>query len=394
MIYRWLVQPLLFFLPAETAHHWSLSALRWLHRLRLGRGVLSRALRPLPSECSVDALGLRFASPILLAAGFDKDASGYQALSALRFGGIEVGTVTAEAQPGNPRPRLFRLPRDRALLNRMGFNNAGANAAASRLRAARSTVVGVNIGKTKRVPEAEAASDYRASAAAVAAVADYVVVNVSSPNTPGLRSLQSVEKLRPILRAVQEALRDATSGKPPPLLVKLAPDLTDEEIAALAGLAVEVGLAGLIATNTTLDRSQLLERERSEALGAGGISGAPLKARSLAVLRLLRQHAGAQLVLVSVGGIETAEDAWERLQAGADLLQVYSGLVYDGPGLPRRLALGLLERSRAKGFASLSEALAARLESGGAPGPALPNDYGLAGGLSRGGAETAPARGE
>lgn len=377
MMYRWLLKPLLFWLSAETAHHWSFTALRWLHRWAPGRAVLWCLFRPLPRECAVEALGLRFTSPILLAAGFDKDATGFQALSALRFGGIEVGTVTAEAQPGNPRPRLFRLPRDRALLNRMGFNNAGASAAAARLRSARSGVVGVNIGKTKRVAEAEAAADYRASARVVAEAADYVVVNVSSPNTPGLRSLQSVDKLRPVLVAVQEALEHEAAGRPPPLLVKLAPDLTDEEILALATLALELGLAGLIATNTTVDRNGLVEAERAEVLGAGGISGAPLKARSLAVLRLLRQHVGGRLALISVGGIETAQDAWERLQAGADLLQVYSGLVYEGPGLPRRLALGLLARSRARGFASLAKAIAARCEP--AARAACPPDSPLAG---------------
>jgi dihydroorotate dehydrogenase len=279
---------------------------------------------------------------------------------------VEVGTVTARAQPGNPRPRMFRLTADRALVNRMGFNNDGAAAAAASLRRSRrgrsrgGPVVGVNIGKTRAVPDTETAADYAASARAVAAVADYVVVNVSSPNTPGLRDLQAADRLRPVLTAVRSAL-DATAGSVAgsvaggagggrvPLLVKIAPDLADADVDAVADLALELGLDGIIATNTTISRDGLASPAAEvAAAGAGGLSGAPLRDRSLAVLRLLRARAGDRLVLIAAGGIETPEDAWERLQAGATLVQAYTGFIYGGPLWPRRVHAGLAERMRSR----------------------------------------------
>jgi dihydroorotate dehydrogenase len=307
---------------------------------RPARALARRVLAPRDPALRVRALGLDLPSPIGLAAGFDKDATLLDPLGALGFGFVEVGTVTARAQPGNPRPRMFRLPADRALVNRMGFNNAGAQAAAARLARARDpgVVVGVNIGKTKVA--ADAAADYRASAAALAPHADYLVINVSSPNTPGLRDLQAVEQLEPLIAAVREGMGEHRM----PLLVKIAPDLADEDVDAVADLALELGLAGIIATNTTVERAGL----RTEGVPPeGGISGAPLKARSLAVLRRLRARAGDGLVLVSVGGIESAEDAWERLQAGATLVQAYTGFVYGGPGWPRRVNRELARRLRA-----------------------------------------------
>jgi dihydroorotate dehydrogenase len=268
---------------------------------------------------------------------------------------VEVGTVTARPQPGNPRPRMFRLTADRALVNRMGFNNEGARAAAAVLRRSRARrggpVVGVNIGKTKVVPDGEAAADYAASARAVAAVADYVVVNVSSPNTPGLRDLQAAERLRPVLTEVRSAL-DAASGltaggRRVPLLVKIAPDLADADVDAVADLALELGLDGIIATNTTISRDGLVSPPAEvAAAGAGGLSGPPLRDRSLAVLRRLRERAGDRLVLVAAGGIETPDDAWERLRAGATLVQAYTGFVYGGPLWPRRMHAGLAARMR------------------------------------------------
>jgi dihydroorotate dehydrogenase len=247
---------------------------------------------------------------------------------------------------------MFRLTADRALVNRMGFNNDGAAAAAAALRRSRGgPVVGVNIGKTRAVPDAEAAADYAASARAVAAVADYVVVNVSSPNTPGLRDLQAAGRLRPVLTAVRSALDGAVDlaggGRRVPLLVKIAPDLADADVAAVADLALELGLDGIIATNTTIARDGLVSpAARVAAAGAGGLSGAPLRDRSLAVLRLLRARAGDRLVLIAVGGIETPEDAWERLQAGATLVQGYTGFIYGGPLWPRRVHAGLAQRMR------------------------------------------------
>jgi dihydroorotate dehydrogenase len=293
----------------------------------------------------VRALGLDLPSPLGLAAGFDKDAAHLDALTALGFGFVEVGTVTAEPQAGNPRPRMFRLPADRALVNRMGFNNAGADAAAARLARPRDrgSVVGVNIGKTKTAQDA--AADYRASASRLAPLADYLVINVSSPNTPGLRDLQAVDELRALIVTVRDAV--AAAGRPIPLLVKIAPDLADADVDAIADLAVEVGLDGLVATNTTVSRDGLeTDRASVAAAGAGGLSGAPLADRSLAVLRRLRDRVGEDMVLVSVGGVETPQDAWARLQAGATLVQAYTAFVYGGPLWPARMQRGLARLAR------------------------------------------------
>ncbi len=357
-MYPLLLKPLLFLLPAETAHHLVFSLLRWFMALPLLQRLLRGALASRSEALRVRALGLEFSSPVLLAAGFDKNATGYEALSALGFGGIEVGTITAQPQPGNPLPRLFRLPEDQALLNRMGFNNDGAERVAQRLKAPRSTVVGVNIGKTKVVAEEGAVQDYAKSAELLGACADYVVVNVSSPNTPGLRALQSVERLRPLLMEVQAVLARVRPAAPPPLLVKIAPDLSDEAIDEIADLALELELAGIIATNTTTSREGLLTAPAQlDALGAGGISGAPLRQRSLTVLRRLRRRIGDRLVLVAAGGIDSAEDAWERIRAGATLVQIYTGLIYEGPLLVRRISQGLLQRARSQGFASVQAAV-------------------------------------
>jgi dihydroorotate dehydrogenase len=244
---------------------------------------------------------------------------------------------------------MFRLPADRALVNRMGFNNDGAAVAAARLRRRPrgGPVVGVNIGKTRAVPDQEAAADYAASARAVADVADYVVVNVSSPNTPGLRDLQAAGRLRPVLVAVREALDAAPGSRRVPLLVKIAPDLAEPDVDAVADLAVELGLDGIIATNTTVSREGLVSSQAEvTAAGAGGLSGPPLRAPALAVLRRLRERAGDRLVLIAAGGIETPDDAWERLAAGATLVQAYTGFIYGGPLWPRRMHAGLARQLR------------------------------------------------
>ena len=275
---------------------------------------------------------------------------------------MEIGTVTAHPQTGNPQPRLFRLVEDRAILNRMGFNNEGSALVAERLHHLQgrpSPLLGVNIGKTKVTPEEEAPADYALSAHRLAEYADYMVVNVSSPNTPGLRDLQSVERLRPLLRSVREAL--AESGHAAlPLLVKIAPDLADEDVDAVADLALSENLAGVIATNTTISREGLATDPDAVAeLGAGGLSGAPLKERSLEVLRRLRERAGDRLTLVAVGGIETADDAWARIRAGATLVQGYTGLIYGGPLWPRRLHRGLARLVRSAGYRSVADAVGA-----------------------------------
>jgi dihydroorotate dehydrogenase len=369
-MYRLLYRVVLRRVPAETAHLLAFGLISGVARVPGAAWLLGRWLGPRDPVLRVRALGLEFPGPLGLAAGFDKDARGTRGLAALGFGFVEVGTVTARAQPGNPRPRMFRLTADRALVNRMGFNNLGAAAAADRLRRSRGSrrsrgragrpVVGVNIGKTWAAPESEAAADYAASARAVAAVADYVVVNVSSPNTPGLRDLQATDRLRPVLVAVRAAL-DASAASPAggrpkgrvPLLVKIAPDLADQDVDAVADLALELGLDGIIATNTTVARDGLVSPAAEvAAAGAGGLSGPPLRARSLAVLRRLRERTGDRLVLIAVGGIETPEDAWERLRAGATLVQAYTGFVYGGPLWPRRMHAGLARRARAAGLSS------------------------------------------
>jgi dihydroorotate dehydrogenase len=299
----------------------------------------------------VHALGLDFPGPLGLAAGFDKDGHGVAGLAALGFGFVEVGTVTARPQPGNPKPRMFRFPAEQALVNRMGFNNAGAAALAARLRALRERpgprpIIGVNIGKTKVVPEDQAAGDYVTSARLVADVADYVVVNVSSPNTPGLRDLQAVDKLKPLLNAVREALDEASPRRRVPLLVKIAPDLADPDIDAVADLALDLGLDGIIATNTTTSREGLRDSAAVADAGPGGMSGAPLKHRALEVLRRLHARTGDRLVLIAAGGIETPDDAWTRLQAGATLLQAYTAFIYEGPLWPHHVHAGLAARLR------------------------------------------------
>jgi dihydroorotate dehydrogenase len=349
-VYRLFFQGVLRWLPSEWVHHVALAGLR-VFMLAFG-GLSRRLLASAGPELGVHALGRRFPHPIGLAAGFDKNALAYEALAALGFGFVEVGTVTGQAQPGNPKPRLFRLPADRALINRMGFNNLGAGAVRAHLTGKRSAPIGVNIGKTKIVSEADAASDYVTSTRLLGPLADYLVVNVSSPNTPGLRNLQAVDLLRPLLTAVKAEL--ARVAPRCPLLLKIAPDLNDADIDAIAELALELELDGIIATNTTISRSGLASSaERVEACGAGGLSGPVLRARSLAVLERLHRRVGKRLTLISVGGIETADEVWARLCAGASLVQIYTGFVYGGPLTVWSLKRGLRRRLRASGFASL-----------------------------------------
>lgn len=318
--------------------------------LGVSRRLLAKWLAPSDPVLETTVFGVTFPGPLGLAAGFDKNGSGINAWGALGFGYAEVGTVTAQAQPGNPAPRLFRLPEDRALLNRMGFNNHGAGELAIKLTRSQSTVpIGVNIGKTKVTPAERAVDDYAESARLCGPLADFIVVNVSSPNTPGLRDLQAVASLRPILAAVR-----AETTKP--VLVKIAPDLSDDDVDEIADLAVELGLAGIVATNTTISRQGLLTPGVDE-LGAGGVSGPPVAARSLEVLRRLHKRVGGQLALISVGGIETADDAWERIIAGASLVQGYTGFIYGGGLWAKHIHDGVAARLKAGGFASLADAV-------------------------------------
>ncbi|PNG20794.1 quinone-dependent dihydroorotate dehydrogenase [Streptomyces cahuitamycinicus] len=350
-------------LDPEQAHHLAFRWIRLAARVPVLRTFLAAALAPRHKELRTEALGLRMHGPFGLAAGFDKNAVGIDGMAMLGFDHVEIGTVTGEPQPGNPKQRLFRLVEDRALINRMGFNNDGSLRVAARL-ASRTPVfkpvVGVNIGKTKAVPEEEAVADYVKSAERLAPYADYLVVNVSSPNTPGLRNLQATEALRPLLSAVREAADRAVSARHVPLLVKIAPDLADEDVDAVADLAVELGLDGIIATNTTIAREGLgLKSDPTLVKETGGLSGAPLKDRSLEVLRRLYARVGDRITLVGVGGIENAEDAWQRILAGATLVQGYSAFIYEGPFYARDLHKGLAARLRTSPYATLADAVGA-----------------------------------
>ncbi|UBH23828.1 quinone-dependent dihydroorotate dehydrogenase [Micrococcus porci] len=341
----------------ERAHHVGFAGIRAAEASGASRALRSTMAPDLGLARTV--MGLRFPSPFGLAAGFDKTGVGTTALAELGFGHIEVGTITAQAQPGNPAPRLFRLPEDRALINRMGFNNDGAAAVAPRLAATRRTleerfgavrpVLGVNIGKTKVVPLDGAVEDYRASARLLAPHADYLTVNVSSPNTPGLRQLQEISSLEPILAAVREEADRAVPDRRVPLTVKIAPDLADEDVRAVAELAGRIGLDGVIATNTTIGRGGLsTPASEVEAMGAGGLSGAPLAARSLEVLRTLRAALPAGVALIAVGGVTDGDDVLQRLDAGADLVQGYTAFLYEGPFWAGRINAGLDAAQRAR----------------------------------------------
>jgi dihydroorotate dehydrogenase len=369
-VYRALFRLVLQRLPAEWAHRLAFFLLRSLTALPGLRRWLQRRLGPQSPELRVQVFGHELPGPVGLAAGFDKDARGYRALAALGFTFVEVGTVTPRAQVGNPQPRLWRLPADRALINRLGFNNRGAASAATELRRPRNVFVGVNIGKSRDTPSDQAVADYTRAAEQLGPLADYLVVNVSSPNTPGLRSLQQVQTLRGLLLAVRAALDGAAAGRRVPLLVKIDPDLPDAEIDAIADLALELDLDGIIATNTTIRPPPLRSQETLGGGVSGGVSGAPLKERSLAVLLRLRARVGDRLVLISVGGVETADDVWQRIRAGATLVQLYTALVYEGPLLPCRLHRGLRDRLAEAGFENVNQAIGR--ES--APGPAAPGN--------------------
>ncbi len=338
-MYRTLFRVVLARLDPEFAHHLAFVVIRALPFVGLG-ALLSRT-GPRDPRLRVQALGLEFDTPFGLAAGFDKDARGIRGLGQLGFGHVEVGTLTAHAQPGNPKPRLFRLIPDRAVINRMGFNNGGAAAAAPRLdrerRRRRRPVIGVNIGKSRIVEVENATADYLESTRILAPRADYLVVNVSSPNTPGLRGLQELDQLAPLLTEVRSAAGET------PVLVKIAPDVTDEQARRIAELSVELDLAGVIATNTTLSREGLVtDPARITEIGAGGLSGAPLAARSLEVLRIVRAALPADRCLISVGGVETGRDVRERLDAGATLVQGYTGFLYRGPLWARQITRELI----------------------------------------------------
>jgi dihydroorotate dehydrogenase len=331
-----LLRRVLFVAPPETAHSLALLAARGLGRLAAASGTPPAAPGALAEP--VTLMGLRFANRVGLAAGFDKNAVAIDGMFALGFGHVEVGTVTPRPQGGNPQPRLFRVPGRSALINRMGFPNEGAAAVVARIGARRSTgILGVNIGKNATTPVERAVDDYVACLRTVYPVSDYITVNVSSPNTVGLRSLQATQYLGPLLGALlDEAHRLGTAqSRTVPLLVKLAPDLADDELRDTAAMLRSLPLGGVIATNTTLSHAGLEALPHGKE--TGGVSGAPLRPRSLQVVRTLRQELGAAMTLVGVGGVMSAADAQAMRAAGADLVQVYTGLIYRGPGLAREL---------------------------------------------------------
>lgn len=360
MLYR-LVRPLLFSIPPETVHGWTFSALGLVQPMLARIGTATRVLDPVLGQ---ELWGLSFPNPVGLAAGFDKNGRLPHVWAALGFGFAELGTVTAQPQPGNPPPRLFRLPDQDGLLNRLGFNNLGAVAIArtlrGRLKHHRPPIpLGINLGKARATPQHGTIDDYRASFAELFDCADYVVVNVSSPNTPGLRDLQSESQLVPLLEALQadnHRLAVERRVAPRPLLVKIAPDLDDDGLRAVVSVAAGSGVAGLIATNTTTDRS-VLQRGHPLAGEAGGLSGAPLRERATAVIRRLYRLGGGQLPIIGVGGIFTADDAYAKIRAGASLVQVYTGFVYEGPGLPRRLCRGLKSLLARDGYTTVAAAV-------------------------------------
>ena len=345
MLFR-LLRPALFTLDPETGHRLALAGLKALP---------ARAPMPLPASLGVEVAGLRFPNPVGVAAGFDKDAEVPDQLLDLGFGFAEVGSITPLPQAGNPTPRLFRLVPDRAVINRMGFNNQGAEAALARLRAraGRPGIVGINIGANKDA--ADRIADYAQMTRLMAPLARYLCVNISSPNTPGLRALQDEAALIALLDAVMAARAEAMPQGAPPVFLKVAPDLEPADIDAIARIAIDKGLGALVVSNTTITRPASL---RSHHAGeAGGLSGAPLKALALERLRDFRKATGGAIPLVGVGGIASAADAWERIRAGASLVQLYSAMVYEGPGLGRRIARGLIPLMQRDGFASIAEAV-------------------------------------
>jgi dihydroorotate dehydrogenase len=367
MIYRSLLRPLLFRLPPEAAHELALQTMR----LALGTGWARRqAARKFSREPfgELHRFGLSFQNPVGLAAGFDKNGVAAQGLAALGFGFVEVGSITHVAQPGNPRPRLFRLPLDRALINRAGFNNDGALAVINHLARHRpDCVLGINIGKSRVVALEDATDDYLASFELAHPLADYIVVNVSSPNTPHLRELQRADALAALLGALQKRNRElADKGarqKPVPLLVKIAPDLHRSELEAIVDVAIRLHLDGLIATNTTTSRAGLQTSSVDVAsCGEGGLSGAPLRQRSTEMIASLFRLTRGQLAIIGVGGIFNAQDAWDKITAGASLVQLYTGFIYEGPGVVREINDGLSKILGEQGFSTLNEAVGCRAD--------------------------------
>ncbi len=340
-----LVRNILFSVPPEEVHYIVMGWLRRVYRIAPLRWLLRNMYTLKHPSLERELWGIRFPNPVGLAAGFDKDARWVDELSCLGFGFVEIGTVTPRPQPGNDKPRLFRLPADEALINRMGFNNQGSEVAAQRLRHKKENIiVGGNIGKNKVTPNENALADYEACFKDLYEVVDYFVVNVSSPNTPGLRELQDKGPLMHILNRLKQL--NEQMGNPKPLLLKIAPDLTDSQLDDIVEIVSSTGIQGIVATNTTIDRSKLLTpKAEVEAIGAGGLSGKPLRQRATEVIRYLHNKSGGSFPIIAVGGIYTAKDAQEKLEAGAVLVQVYTGFIYEGPAIARHICKGILDKN-------------------------------------------------
>ncbi|MFY0605152.1 MAG: quinone-dependent dihydroorotate dehydrogenase [Cyclobacteriaceae bacterium] len=339
-----LAKKFLFMMPAEKAHHFTTNALKTVFKFPFIRSIFRSTYQLEHPKLERELFGLKFKNPVGLAAGFDKNADYIHEFAEMGFGFIEIGTVTPLAQPGNPQPRLFRLKNDRALINRMGFNNEGMENAKKNLQTKpEGIIIGGNIGKNKVTPNEEATSDYLKCYETLYPCVDYFVVNVSSPNTPGLRELQDKEPLQALLKSLQAV--NAKKEYPKPILLKIAPDLTDSQLDDILDISTNINLDGIIATNTTIDRSGLTESEASlEQIGAGGLSGAPVLSRSTEVVKYLRDR-NKKLPIIAVGGILSGEDALEKIVAGADLVQVYSGLIYRGPSLIKEINQAILKNS-------------------------------------------------
>lgn len=337
-----IIRKILFSIDPEKVHYMVMKRLQTAYNLLLMRNMLKSMYTVKHPSLERTLWGITFPNPVGLAAGFDKDAKYTDALAALGFGFVEIGTLTPRPQPGNPKPRLFRLPADQALINRMGFNNEGSKAAAERLKHRKEKlVIGGNIGKNKDTPNEDAIKDYEASFRDLYDVVDYFVVNVSSPNTPGLRALQDKEPLMHILNTLMTL--NKSLGNPKPLLLKIAPDLTNEQLDDIIEIVETTGIQGLVATNTTIDRSNLhTPAAEVEAIGAGGLSGLPVRSRATEVIRYISKKSNGQIPVIAVGGIFTAADAKEKLDAGAVLVQVYTGFIYEGPATASNICKGLI----------------------------------------------------
>ena len=342
MFYKQIIRPLLFLINPEKAHHFTTGLLHIILKIPFAKGIFKLMFIIKDESLKKQLFGLTFENPVGLAAGFDKQGDLFEDFSNLGFGFIEVGTVTPKGQPGNPKPRMFRLPKDKALINRMGFNNDGLETLISKLKKRKTKIViGGNIGKNKITPNENAVYDYLICYNKLFDYVDYFVVNVSSPNTPNLRELQEKEPLKKLLNALVEKNNLKPNKKP--ILLKIAPDVTNTQLDDIIEIALEIKLDGLIATNTTTDRSKLTTNKSAvESIGAGGVSGLPVAIRSNEVIRYLRQNLGTDFPIIGVGGIFTAQDAIDKLEAGADLVQVYSGFIYEGPAMVKKINQGLV----------------------------------------------------